>query len=450
MTIYRPTLDEVLAATSTSKGSGSGHGHGSVPSRRDLLKLFASGASATLLSALAANAHAAPKTAAAGKASNAKAKSCIVLWLNGGPSHIDSFDPKPKSPNAGKFKAIKTRIKGVEFSEHLPRLAEEAHRLAVVRSMSSKEGNHLRARHLVHTGYSPTPTLAHPSLGAWVASRLGDKTAALPPFVSIGGPSAPAGFLGVQNGPFVVGSVKDPLQNVKSQPFVPATRADERIALLGNLEKGFAERQHDAKIDGRLSVYGQAVRLMKSEDLAAFDLTVENEKTHKLYGDSDFGKSALMARKLVQSGVKLVEITLDGWDTHRDGFTRLEKLLGTLDVALSGLLTDLADHKLLDDTLVLCLGEFGRTPKLNDTDGRDHYPQAWSAVLAGGGIKGGVAHGATDADGAKVDKAVSVPDLMATAMTLLGLDPAESVGTPAGRPISLTDLGSPVRAIMKA
>lgn len=431
MTISRPTLRDVL--TLASEG----------PSRRDLLKVFSGGAAASLLSAFAGRSEAEPKRP------SPKAKACIVLWLNGGPSHIDSFDPKPGSPNAGKFKAIKTRIKGVEFSEHLPRLAEDANKIAVVRSMSSKEGNHLRAKHLVHTGYSPTPTLAHPSLGAWVASRLGDKQAALPPFVSLGGPSAPAGFLGVQNGPFVVPSIKDPLANVKAQPFVQGGRGESRVGLLANLDKGFAERQHDPKIDGRVSVYSQAVRLMKSEELAAFDLSIESERTHKIYGDSDFGRGCLMARKLVQSGVNLVEVTLDGWDTHKDGFTRLEKLLGTLDLALSGLLTDLQANKLLDSTLVLCLGEFGRTPKLNDTDGRDHYPQAWSAVLAGGGIKGGTVHGATDADGAKVDKATSVPDLLATAMTLLGLDPSESVGTPAGRPISLTDMGSPIRSIMK-
>ncbi len=434
MTISRPSLEDILALAPSPHG----------PSRRDLLKIFSGGAAASLLTALGGG-----KANADPKLPPPKAKACIVLWLNGGPSHLDSFDPKPKSPNAGKFKAIKTKIKGVELCEHLPRLAEDANKLAIVRSMSSKEGNHVRAKHLVHTGYSPTPTLAHPSLGGWVASRLGDKQAALPPFVSLGGPSAPAGFLGVQNGPFVVPSIKDPLANVKAQPFVPGARVDGRLGLLGNLDKGFAERQHDAKVDGRLAVYGQAVRLMKSEDLAAFDLTIESEKTHKLYGDSDFGRGCLMARKLVQSGVKLVEVTLDGWDTHKDGFTRLEKLLGTLDLALSGLLTDLQANKLLDSTLVLCLGEFGRTPKLNDTDGRDHYPQAWSAVLAGGGIKGGTVHGQTDPDGGKVDKATTVPDLLATAMTLMGLDPSESVGTPAGRPISLTDMGSPIRPIMK-
>lgn len=438
MTIYRPTPAEIAAvARSTSNGT----------SRRALLQSFASGASLALLSALTRRAEAAPK-ATEKAARGPKAKACIVLWLNGGPSQLDSFDPKPKSANGGKFKAIATRIKGAQFTEHLARTADQAHRLAVIRSMSTKEGNHLRARHLVHTGYSPTPTVAHPSLGAWVASRKPNERTALPSFVSLGGPSAPAGFLGVQNGPFVVSSIKDPLANVKSQRFVPEKREDERIALLNVLDQRFAAAQHDVKVDGRVSVYGQAVKLMRSDDLAAFDLTTESEKTHALYGDSDFGRGVMMARKLVEGGAKLVEVTLDGFDTHRDGFTRLEKLLGTLDLALSGLLADLADRKMLDDTLVLCLGEFGRTPKINENDGRDHYPQAWSAVLAGGGIKGGVIHGQTDADGVKVDKPVSVPDLMATAMTLLGLDPAESVGTPSGRPIALTDNGSALRAIM--
>jgi uncharacterized protein (DUF1501 family) len=444
MTIYRPTAAEIEALTAPSTRAAARS-----PSRRDLLKGLASGASLALLTALTRRGAAQPSGAAkSGRAP--KAKACIVLWLNGGPSQLDSFDPKPKSPNAGKFKAIPTRIKGVQFSEHLGHVADQAHRLAVIRSMSTKEGNHLRARHLVHTGYSPTPTVAHPSLGAWVASRLPNERTALPSFVALGGPSAPAGFLGVQNGPFVVSSIKDPLANVKSQRFVPEKRENERIALLNGLDQRFAAAQHDTKVDGRVSVYGQAVRLMHSDDLSAFDLTTESEKTHQLYGDSDFGRGALMARKLVQGGAKLVEVTLDGFDTHKDGFTRLEKLLGTLDLALSGLLVDLADHKMLDDTLVLCLGEFGRTPKINENEGRDHYPQAWSAVLAGGGIKGGTVHGETDADGVKVDKAVSVPDLLATAMTLLGLDPTESVGTPSGRPISLTDNGSLLRSIVKA
>ena len=441
MTIYTPSLEDIRSLASGDHPDGPG------PTRRDALRMFAGAASAGLVSALAGDALGAPKASSAKK--KPRAKACIVLWLNGGPSHIDSFDPKPKHANGGKLKAIKTRIAGAQFTAPLERLAEQAHKLAVIRSMSSKEGNHVRARYLVHTGYSPTPTVQHPSLGGWVASQLGDKKAALPAFVSIAGPSVSAGFLGVQHGPFVISSVKDPLANVRTPAFVPDSREDRRLSLLHHLEKGFQERQQDPKVDGRVSVYGQAVRLMRSEDLVAFDLSAEPEKVVKLYGDSDFGRGALMARKLVQGGVKLVEVTLDGFDTHKDGFTRLEKQLGILDLALSGLLTDLTEHKMLDDTLVLCLGEFGRTPHINADDGRDHYPQAWSAVLAGGGIKGGTLYGSTDEEGAKVDKPVSVPDLLATATTLLGLQPDDTFPTPGGRPIAITDQGVALSAIMK-
>jgi len=236
--------------------------------------------------------------------------------------------------------------------------------------------------------------------------------------------------------------------NASPPPNVDNDRFERRRALLDTLEAGFEKETSDAKVSGRRAVYSKAIRLMQSPRVRAFDLDGEPAALKAAYGETDFGRGCLLARRLVESGVKFVEVVLDGWDTHQNAFEKEKTLMGTLDPAFASLIKDLDDRRLLASTLVLCMGEFGRTPRINANDGRDHYPQAWSAVLAGGGIRGGVVHGQTDADGAKVSQPTGVPDLLATASTLLGMDPAFTVTTPIGRPLSLTDGGSPLRAIM--
>jgi uncharacterized protein (DUF1501 family) len=413
-------------------------------SRRGLLRIGTS----AFFGALVAR-YLAPRVAGAEAPGTAKANGCILLWLNGGPSHIDTFDPKPGRPTGGPFKAIATRAPGMLLSEHLPLLAGHGDKLAVLRSMSSKEGNHNRAQYFVHTGYAPNPTVVHPSLGAWTGARVGNRNADLPPFVSIGGPSFGAGFLGVQNGPFVVPKAGGTPLDVGLAPGVDRARFDRRLAALDGVEQRFAQATGDAKIQGRREVYAKAVRLMESPGLQAFDLASETEATRRSYGDTDFGRGCLTARRLVENGVRFVEVVLDGWDTHQNAFEREKKLLTGLDAGFAALLDDLHARRRLGSTLVACMGEFGRTPRINPSDGRDHWPQAWSAVLAGGGIRGGLVHGATDADGAQVVGApTSVPNLLATMASLLGLDPAHSETTAAGRPISITDDGSPIREVM--
>jgi uncharacterized protein (DUF1501 family) len=391
-----------------------------------------------------------PRAAAAADTPRAKARACILLWLNGGPSHIDTFDPKPGRATGGPFKAIKTRAAGMTLSEHLPRLAERADRLAVVRSMSSKEGNHARAQYYAHTGYAPNPTVVHPSLGGWTCARLDDGRGDLPAFVSIGGPSFGAGFLGVQNGPFVVQKAGGAPSDVALPRGVDRARFERRRAALAAMEEQFARETGDAKVDGRRQVYEKAVRLMQAPKIDAFDLGAETEATKTAYGDTDFGRGCLVARRLVERGVKFVEVVLDGWDTHQNDFERTKALMATLDPAMAALLDDLRARGSLSTTLVACMGEFGRTPRINANDGRDHWPQAWSAVLAGGGLRGGVVCGATDEDGAKVvGPATGVPDLLATMASQLGLDPAHTETTPAGRPLSVTDGGTPIRALVE-
>lgn len=379
----------------------------------------------------------------------APATACILLWLNGGPSHLDTFDPKPGTASGGPFKAIKTKAPGLLLSEHLPLLAEQAHHVALLRGMTSREGNHQRGRYLLHTGYTPNPTVTHPALGAWVSSRLGDANGDLPGFVALGGPRAGGGILGVQNGPFVVLDPGDPPANVARAPGVGEARFERRRAGLDFLEDRFEAETSDVKVLGRRQVYAKAERLMASPRISAFDLSSESKATRAAYGDGDFGRGCLTARRLVESGVKFVEVELDGWDTHKDNFARTKALMAELDPALSSLLRDLAERKMLERTIVLCFGEFGRTPKINPNDGRDHYPGAWSALFGGGGIRRGYVHGQTTPDGSSVVSGkVEVKDLFATVASQLGLNPDASVMSPIGRPIAVTDGGVPVKELL--
>ncbi len=392
--------------------------------------------------------HAAAQAVASGK--KAYGKSCILLWMNGGPSHIDTFDPKPGTKTGGEFKAIDTRIKGAKFSEHLPLIAEQADKLSVIRSMSTKEGNHDRAAYLMHTGYAPSTTLQHPSLGAWVSHELGDEASELPNFVSIRGASIGSGFLGVQHGPF---SIQKPGEGVRNMPLakdVDAARFDRRLEALAMLQDNFRAETGRHEIASHDVVYKKAVRLMRSPLVKAFDIKEEPQELQKKYGESDFGRGCLMARRLVEAGVKFVEVTLDGWDTHIDNFSGVRNLCRDLDPGMSALLADLSERKLLDETLVVWMGEFGRTPTINQAHGRDHHPAAWSAVLSGGGSRAGLAYGSTDADGAKVaSDPVTVSDLFATIATLIGMDPKHEEMSPVGRPIAISDGGKPIPALIK-
>lgn len=378
----------------------------------------------------------------------AKAKHVILLWMNGGPSHIDTWDPKTGKV-AGPHKAIKTNVPNVMISEHLPKLATKANKLAIVRGMTSKEGNHQRAQYFLRTGYPPTPTVAHPSLGGWVSKRMGEPATGLPSFVSLGGPSIGGGFFGVQHGPFVVQQPGSMPQNIASAPDVDTARYEARKSLLADMDESFAAQTGDSKVEGRRALYGKADRLMHATALDTFDVTKESQSVRVAFGDTPFGKGCLTAARLVGSGVRFVEVTLDGWDTHQNNFDRTKRLMGIMDPAMSALLDDLERRGLADETLVVWMGDFGRTPRINGNDGRDHHPAAWSAVLAGAGIRGGTVHGETDAEGGKVVKdAVPVPNLLATIATVLGLDPDDTAVSPAGRPISLTDHGVPVKSLL--
>jgi hypothetical protein len=382
-----------------------------------------------------------------------RARSCILLYMEGGPSQIDTFDPKPGRPTGGPFKAIGTSVSGIQISEHLPRLARQMKRLTLIRSLTSKEGNHDRARHLMHTGYPPQGGVDHPAFGSLVAQAQrqahGDapppvpKAGRLPGYVSIGGPGEDAGFLGAAFSPFPVLNPDKPTRNISLSRGIDQARFSSRLGLWRGLQAGFAADHPGALVTGQREVGEEAVDLMHAPGAVAFDIASEPDAVKRAYGTAAFGCGCLMARRLVTQGVPFVEVMLRGWDTHENNFPRVKDLCSVLDQAMSALLDDLATRGLLDSTLVLWMGDFGRTPLINDRGGRDHFPTATSVVLAGGGVRGGRVIGATIADGSEiVSRPISVPDLYRSVAWAMNLDPDKTRFAPSGRPIKTVDGGT--------
>jgi uncharacterized protein (DUF1501 family) len=413
--------------------------------RRSFLKWTAAGAAVTSvsgwLSVLAARAA----------ETRAKHKSCILLWMDGGPSHKDTFDLKPGTKDAGEFKPIKTSVPGIEISEHFPKFAKLLDHAAILRGMSTGEGAHERAKIYLHTGYKAgVGGLTYPSMGAIVASEIGDPDSPMPNFVSVGNRSYGAGFLGARHQPLVVNDPARGVENLKAA--VGGSQFEGRVGLLEELDQSFAKTYQAQSSKDHLTTYQRAVQLMNSKEAKAFDLGDEKAETKTKYGDSKFGEGCLLARRLVEVGIPFVEVNLGGWDTHQNNFERVKTLSETVDPAMSQLIGDLKERGLLDTTLIVWMGDFGRTPKINsrgDKPGRDHYPKAWSSVLVGGGIKGGQVVGKTDAEGAVVEeRPVSGVDFMATVCQALGIDYTKQNTTPIGRPIRIADKGAtPVKEL---
>jgi uncharacterized protein (DUF1501 family) len=406
-----------------------------------------------------------PSLAAAAAGHPDRKRSCIVLWMNGGPSQLDTFDPKPGHANGGPFKATDTAAAGVRVGEHLPKVADRMKELAVIRSMSTKEGDHGRATLHLRTGNLPQGAIEFPVFGSLVAKEKEAADADLPGFVSVGprfGAAAlSAGFLGPQYAPLVVGGTNGEnlfgddtsalrVENLGLPAGVKPARADERRALLDDLEADFLRSRPGTATASHASAYQRAARLMRESAAKAFDLSGEDDTLRDRYGRTRFGQGCLLARRLVERGVPFVEVTLGGWDTHDNNFVQVKRLCEQLDPAWATLMADLKDRGLLDTTTVVWMGEFGRTPGINPRTGRDHYPKAWSVVLGGGGIKGGQAVGKTGADGQAVeDRPVGVPDLLATVCLALGIDPAKQNMSNVNRPIRVVDpAAKPVREVL--
>jgi len=407
-------------------------------SRRDFVRVTLGG-----LGALAA----APSTSWAREAT---AKNVILLWMQGGPSQFETFDPKPGTEHGGPTKGIPTATPGLLVSEHLPKVAALSSKFSVIRTLNSKDPNHDTARYLLHTGYRTDPTVEHPHLGSLITHELGTKAEGLPGCVTIGKDAqAGSGYLPPELAPLQIEKTDNPLEDLKMPGGVTSFRLDDREALLKAQNARFAAARPDDKVASQQKAVERAFSLIRSPNLKAFDISQEPDDVRALYGTSPFGKACLMSRRLVEAGVRFVEVALADWDTHADNFKRSAGLCGQLDGGMSGLLTDLERRGLLKETLVIWMGEFGRTPKINGGQGRDHFTRAFCAALAGGGVAGGRVIGTTDPLGMEpAERPVSVQDLFATIYGRLGLDAQKKFMTPGGRPIRALEGGDPVKELI--
>ena len=370
-------------------------------------------------------------------------KSVILLWMSGGPPTIDIWDLKPGAPTGGPSQQIATTGNAL-ISDKLPMMAEQMKHLSVIRSMSTREADHMRGRYYLHTGFVPNPNVTHPSMGSVVSHELESMASGLeiPRFVSIGGPSEGPGFLGMAYAPFQVdnsGRVRD------LDPLVEKERQAERIALLAEIEKRFARQRRGQAAMEHAKVLEETVSLTQSSQMSAFDVNSEPTAARERYGDSGFGRGCLLARRLVEAGVPFVEVDFGGWDLHQNCFDMLDTKLPEMDRAMSALVSDLEQRGMLDDTVILWMGEFGRTPRINGDAGRDHYARAWSAVVGGGGLNGGLTIGETSSDGTAVEsKPHSAEDLMATVCQALDLSLGKTFTSNNGRPMKIAGGGTPI------
>jgi hypothetical protein len=373
-------------------------------------------------------------------------KSCILLWMAGGPSQFETFDPKPGAETQGPTGAIPTAVPGINIAEHWTHLARVTPELTFLRSMTSKEGNHGRATYLLHTGYAPSGGIVHPGIGSIVASEIGPADFDLPAFVSIQGQSIGPSFLGMQYAPFVVSDPNRPPDNLGVP--VSGDRLRRRLGLLEELEGPFARGSAVEQVKDHRTLYGQTAQMVLSPRVKAFDLDAEPETLREAYGRNPFGQGCLMARRLIEAGVTFVEVQSSGWDTHANELAGLKKLIPPVDQGTAALVTDLKLRGLLDNTLLIWMGEFGRTPRVNLTAGREHYPAAFNLFLSGAGVRGGQVIGATDKLGSEVvDRPVTVPDLFCTFCRALGINPRKENQSNVGRPLKIVEEGQAVAEV---
>ncbi len=372
--------------------------------------------------------------------------SMILLWMAGGPSHLETFDPKPEAENGGPTEAIDTSVPGIQIANGWEKTAGAMQDIALIRSMTNKEGNHRRATYQLHTGYVPSGSVKHPALASNIAREIGNLDGALPSFVRVGAARnnrIGAGFLGVDYEPFAVQQAGKLPQNVAAG--VPHPRYNTRLGLLNRLEDEFAARGGKTNVADHRKIYKKASKLVLTPDVKAFDLSNEPDEVTQAYGDTNFGRGCLLARRLVETGVTFVEVTQGGWDTHQDNFERVKNNAAQVDPAFAALIHDLKQRGMLEKTLVLWTGEFGRTPRINARTGRDHYPRAFNAAIAGGGIQGGQVIGSTSDDGGRVEETpVTVPDLLQTVCRSLNVQADKENMSPLGRPMKIVDGGTVV------
>jgi len=369
-------------------------------------------------------------------------RAMILLWMAGGPSQLETFDPKPGTENGGPTEAVETAVPGIQIAQGWEATAKVMGDLALIRSLTNKEGNHQRATYQLHTGYLPSGSVKHPSLAANLAKELAPADLELPAVVSVGLTSG-AGFLGVDYEPFVVRDPGRMPDNVTAG--VSSQRFRRQLELQTQLDAEFAKRVGAQPVANQRGIYERAARMIMGPSTKAFDIGGEPEAVKREYGETSFGRGCLLARRLVEAGVPCVEVRSNGWDTHQDNFNATSRLAGQVDPALAALIADLKQRGLLESTVVLSIGEFGRTPRINPRGGRDHYPRVFSAAIAGGGIRGGQVIGASTADGTSIaERPVTVNDLFTSVCHALQVDPAREHISPQGRPIKIVDGGEVV------
>jgi Protein of unknown function (DUF1501) len=420
--------------------------------RRHWLQSVSLGAGAVLGASAAGRSGWLPELAAATAEAQREGRHCVLLWMSGGPSQIDTFDMKPGHANGGSLKEAATSVAGIRFSEHLPQLAKQAESLAILRGVSTKEGDHERGTVLMRTGHIPGAPVRYPSIGCSLSKSLGSIEAELPSYVSIEpGPfarnSISPGFLGPKYAATSVGATSAPPADGFAQlqvdylnrfAHVTESRQESRLELWRSMQADFAKTRNTANVVAHDTVYQSALRMLNSDAKDAFDLSDESTDIREAYGRGTFGQGCLMARRLIERGVPLVEVTLGnglGWDTHQ-----VRRLCEELDSGWATLMSELRERGLLERTTILWAGEFGRTPVINQSGGRDHFPQAFSCVLAGGGIAGGQVFGKTSDDGMEVvEGKINQQDLLATLCKSLGVDPATENIAEGGRPIAIAE-----------
>ena len=372
-------------------------------------------------------------------------KAMILLWMAGGPPQIETFDPKP---SLSEFGSIATATPGIDVCELWPNVARQMDDICLIRSVRNKEGEHQRASYQAHTGYVPSGSVRHPYLGSSLGERLsrtGPKTD-LPPVATIAQSARElpgAGYVGVDFEPFVINKAGEPPRHLATN--VDKARYRRRLALVDQLDQQFATGPTQSLAETHRQLYRQTATLVTSEATEAFRLDREPTAVRELYGDTDFGRGCLLARRLVQRGVRFVEVVSPGWDLHDDLGGIMPEKSAAVDTAMTALIGDLGVRGMLDDTLVVWMGEFGRTPTINARGGRDHFPQAFSVAMAGGGVRGGQVIGRTTPNGVSIaDRPVSVGDLHATFCRSLGIDQGHEYVSPLGRPMRIVDEGAPI------
>jgi hypothetical protein len=403
----------------------------------------------SVLNAFGPRAMAAPFEGASKAKQFGTAKNVIYLYMAGGMTHLDTFGCVPGADTMGDTKPIPTSADGVQIGDLLPNTAKVMHHGVVINSLTSTQGAHAQGNYFQHTGYTMRGATRHPTMGAWLQKFQGKGNTALPGSVIITSDSKHpgGGFFEAAYQPLIVNNPAAGLQNSKRLASLTESDFDFRLNLSAKLDQNFKAAYDYGNVKAYGDVYRDAINVMKSEDLVAFDLNKEEESMHDLYGNDSFGQGCLLARRLVEHGVRFIEVTLGGWDMHQDIYARLPEKAATLDQGVSALIGDLDRRGLLKDTLVVLTSEFGRTPKINQNSGRDHYPKAFSSVLWGGGVAGGQVYGKTDKGIEVTDKKVTVPDFSATIAYALGLPLDTVIYSPSKRPFTVADHGQPITSI---